>query len=252
MSDKSWNLICRKYRIYEHDFAKGPFILTAAQIKEATKRLPSTGEREVRILCKQDSRADRPKCFRDRNLFLLPIRNGEYAILEGEGYVDIPPRTGKPKPYKSKLKFDLLSSKIGDSEMQHLDKAYASSVLRTFMGDPSLVLTIRGRKYTPGFHFHAGSHRHQISTQSVQTEVDGGYEGTNQIVLVEAKNSSATDTIIRQLYYPMRQWSVCGKKVRLVFFEHQDGVATLREFFFKDQLDYHSIQIGRQESYLLA
>ncbi len=33
--------------------------------------------------------------------------------------------------------------------MQHLDFAYASSLIRTFMEDDTLVLTIRGRKYTP-------------------------------------------------------------------------------------------------------
>ncbi len=36
------------------------------------------------------------------------------------------------------------TTEIGDSEMQHLDYAYAASLIRTFTEDPSLVLTIRG------------------------------------------------------------------------------------------------------------
>lgn len=42
---------------------------------------------------------------------------------------------------------------MGDSEMQHLDFAYASSLMRTFLNDESLVLSIRGRKYTLEFCF---------------------------------------------------------------------------------------------------
>jgi hypothetical protein len=69
--------------------------------------------------------------------------------------------------------------------MQHLDYAYAASLIRTFTEDPSLVLTIRGRKYTPEFEFYVG--KQPIKVSSVQTEVDAGYEGKNQVVLVEAK-----------------------------------------------------------------
>lgn len=82
--------------------------------------------------------------------------------------------------------------------MQHLDFAYTSSLVRTFMNDDSLVLTIRGRKYTPQFSFRVG--KQKISVESVQTEVDAGYEGKNQVVLIEAKNSKTNNTIIRQLF----------------------------------------------------
>ncbi len=67
-----------------------PFILEAEQIKIATLAFKTTGEREVRVLCKQDSREDRPNVFAENNLFILPIKNGVYTILQGEGYIDIP------------------------------------------------------------------------------------------------------------------------------------------------------------------
>ena len=120
--------------------------------------------------------------------------------------------------YSSKLDFQLDTAKIGNSEMQHLDFAYAASLIRTFMEDPSLVLTIRGRKYTPDFEFKVG--KQVIKVSSVQTEVDAGYEGKNQVVLIEAKNFSATNVIIRQLYYPFRQWQEhTKKKVITLFFD---------------------------------
>ena len=84
--------------------------------------------------------------------------------------------------YRSKLDFTLDTSVVGNSEMQHLDFAYASSLIRSFLNDESLVLTIRGRKYTPKFEFTVGHNK--IVVESVQTEVDAGYEGRHQVVSV--------------------------------------------------------------------
>lgn len=80
MNHKPWSSIFDKYDIYKHDFSKSPFVLTAQQIKEATAHFTTTTEREVRVLCKQDTRESRPQIFIDHNLFILPIKNGTYAI----------------------------------------------------------------------------------------------------------------------------------------------------------------------------
>ena len=132
MNHKPWRSIFDKYGIHKHDFEKSPFIITAEQIKVATAHFKSTTEREVRVLCKQDSREDKPEVFVENSLFILPIKNGVYAVLKGEGYIDIPEILTKTKIYKSKLDFKLETSLIGNSEMQHLDFAYASSLIRFF------------------------------------------------------------------------------------------------------------------------
>ena len=239
MNHKPWQSIFDTYKIHKHNFAKEPFILKAEQIKEATKKFTKTTEREVRVLCKQDSREKRPNVFIENDLFILPIKNGTYAIIQGEGYIDIPEINAKTKFYRSKLDFELDTSKVGNSEMQHLDFAYASSLIRTFLNDESLLLTIRGRKYTPEFDFYAGKHKQLISTKSVQTEVDAGYEGRYQIVLIEAKNSNTKNTTIRQLYYPFRQWQYyTKKKVSVLFFEKQCDNYSLWEFVFDDVKNY--------------
>ena len=133
-------------------------------------------------------------------LFILPVKNKIYQIIKGEGYIDLPEIVGETIAYEPKIGFTLDTASIGDSEMQHLDYAYAISVIRTFINDHSLVLTIRGRKYTPRFDFRVG--KHNISTQSVQTEVDAGYEGEDKVVLIEAKNSKAPNTplTIKRIY----------------------------------------------------
>jgi len=251
-NSKSWKKIFDDYKILDHDFNKSPFLLSAAQIKRACQKFKETGEKEVRILCKQDTRESRPKIFRDNNLFLLPVKNGFYNIIKGEGYIDIPPIRDEVTVYSSKLDFLLDTAKIGDSEMQHLDFAYASSLIRTFTKDSSLVLTIRGRKYTPDFDFYVG--KQLIKVSSVQTEVDAGYEGKNQIVLIEAKSFNASNVIIRQLFYPYRQWqSRTKKKVVTLFFDKERGrdVYSIWQFEFTDPKDYNSIKLVKSGRFII-
>ncbi len=243
-NSKSWNKIFDDYEILKHDFDKSPFSLSATQIKRACQRFKETGEKEVRILCKQDSREDRPDIFIKNKLFLLPVKNGYYNIIKGDGYIDIPEIKQGLVIYSSQVDFQLDTTKIGDSEMQHLDYAYPASLIRTFTDDPSLVLTMRGRKYTPEFEFYV--EKQLIKVSGVQTEVDAGYEGKNQIVLIEAKNFSATNVIIRQLYYPFRQWQEhTKKKVVTLFFDKIRGenVYSIWQFEFGDPKNYNSIRL---------
>lgn len=146
------------------------------------------------------------------------------------------------------MDFRLETSLVGNSEMQHLDFAYASSLLRTFLNDDSFVLTIRGRKYTPKFEFYVN--KHKVITESVQTEVDAGYEGRNQVVLIEAKNIGSKNIIIRQLYYPFRQWQThTKKKVNVLFFEKQKEIYSIWHFHFRDTMNYNSIELLKSEKF---
>jgi len=248
--NNSWKTIFDYHKIHDHDFDQNPFFITAENIKEATRHFKKTTEKEVRILCYQDKREKRPLIFQEKNLFLLPTKNGEYVIVKGEGYIDIPTINSKSIEYKSQLGFQLETSIVGDSEMQHIDFAYAQSLIRTFFDDASLVLTIRGRKYTPSFSFFVN--KHKIEVDGVQTEVDAGYEGKNQVVLIEGKNTKSTNTIIRQIFYPYRQWKHYTKKnVKTLFFEKNDNIFSLWHFEFKDSNDYNSIFLVKSQNYLI-
>lgn len=251
MSDAAWTSIANSVGLLRHNFADGPLVITAEQIKTATAHYKKTNEREVRILCKQDSREDRPAIFKEHGLFLLPVHNGSYAILRGEGYIDIPDISGTASDYHSKLDFPLDTSEVGNSEMQHLDFAYASSLIRTYFDDLSLVLTIRGRKYTPKFSLRVGDQR--LEVDGVQTEVDAGYEGRNRVVLIEAKNAKTTNVIIRQLYYPFRQWQHCtAKPVHTVFFERRSDEFLMWEFRFSDTENYNSVRLTRSQRFRIT
>ncbi len=249
----SWNKIFTDNGILTHDFNNSPYYLSALQIKRSCQSFRETSEKEVRILCKQDSRDDRPDIFVEHGLFLLPVKNGHYAIIKGEGYVDIPDILGDATLYRPQLAFSLDTVHTGDSEMQHLDYAYALSIIRTFCEEPSLVLTIRGRKYTPPFNFSVNGQTIEVS--SVQTEVDAGYEGERSVVLIEAKNKRVSNEIIRQLYYPLRQWyAVTRKRVRTMFFCYSKEIQEyhLWEFHFEDINDYNSIRLLKSQKFKLV
>ena len=247
-NSNSWKKIFEDHKILEHDFLKSPFILTGWMIKESVQDFKRITEKEVRILCKQDSRKDVPAIMKDNGLFLLPTKNGDYIIIKWEGYVDIPEIEWQAIIYNSNLNFVLESSQVWNSEMQHLDFAYASSLIRTFMNDSTLVLTIRWRKYTPEFSFKAWGHL--IKTKSVQTEVDAWYEWKDKIVLIEAKNSKTKDTIIRQLFYPYKQWKInTSKEVILLFFEKRKKEYYMWQYEFTDENDYNSIKLVKTWKY---
>ena len=250
--DIPWLTIFDAYDIHNHDFDKGPFYITAKQIKTACQDFTKTAEKEVRILCYQAQRKDKPQVFVDKGLFLLPIKNGSYAIIKGEGYVDIPDITDEPILFEPKFNFNLYSHKIGNSEMQHLDYAYASGMVEHFCEVGSLFLTIRGRKYTPEFSFTVNEFG--ITQRSVQTEVDAGYEGETHVVLIEGKNTGVNDLIIRQLYYPFRKWSEdlkYRKKVLPVFFEKRDFLYMFWMYEFVQYDDYNSIKLTKTARYII-
>jgi hypothetical protein len=197
-----------------------------------------------------DSREDLPQVLRDKGLFILPIKNGEYILVKGEGYHDLQPPS-EIETFTSTLDFELKSAKVGDSEMQHIDYAFNIGLLNHFLefSDP-LYLQIRGRKRTPAFTLQVGPFN--ITTTSVQTEVDAGYEGRNGLVLVEAKSSSQNDFIIRQLYYPFRQWDInTQKNIRSLFFSFDSKTETqyFWEYEFTDKNNYNSIRLVKCASY---
>ena len=248
--DIGWEAIFDKYGIYSHDFDEQPYYIDSKKIKNAVQHLTTTSSKEVRILCYQASRKDRPQVFEDRGLFILPIKNGEYVIVRGEGYVDIPEIKSPAIEFKPNINFQLQAPLVGNSESQYLDYAFAIGLLEHFTEEKKLFLTIRGRKRTPG-EFKFKVNEFDITQGSVQTEVDGGYEGQQDIYLVEAKNAKQKEVIIRQLYFPYRYWSseITNKKVHPVFFEKQGDEYMLWLYEIADTHDYNSIRLVKSRKY---
>ena len=73
-NNNSWKKIFEDYKILEHDFSKEPFYLSAKDIKKSVQDFTSTSEKEVRILCKMDTKESLPEIMKENGLILLPIK----------------------------------------------------------------------------------------------------------------------------------------------------------------------------------
>jgi len=220
-------------------------VITSKEIKKISKEEP-------RILCKFDEYKNYPNILKMRDLFVLPIKNRYYQLLEGNGFHFIEPLPKvETETYISKLKFELLTSTHGSSESLYLDIAINSGLIEEFVQSSPLFLTIRGRKYSPKFNMRFGDT--ELEVESVQVEVDAGFEGRDVIVLIEAKGSKPESFNIRQLYFPYRFWgtNVEEKSIINIFFWYEESSDTyhLCQYDFKDEMNYHSIELERYKIY---
>lgn len=216
----------------------------------------STGN-ELRLMAKMDSSADVPAALRRHGYFVLPIKNGSYVLVRGNGFHVLENLPEPPTIFRPQLDFELVTLSVGDSEMQHLDYCYNVGLFEKFAGVIGLRQTIRGRKRMPAVEFSVGR-LGPISVQpGVQVEVDSGCEGRDDIVLIEAKGGEPTDFIVRQLFYPYRKWrhEIPHKRIRPWFFcSHEIAGRRLYRFWeyaFEDDAQYQSLKLLRGEAFFV-
>ncbi len=217
--------------------------ITADEIKAITGQ-------EARIMAKVDFSKDLPEVFKRNGYFLLPVKNGNYAIVRGEGFHLLEDKAALQE-YESKIDFPLTTAGRGQSEMQYLDHSYNTGVLEQVVGVGPLYQSIRGREYSRKFSFRVG--QTTLDTESVQIEVDSGLEGKDSIVLAEAKVGTPEDFIIRQLFYPYRHFQIVSpqKKIVPVFLTYDlaDQTYNIWVYKFTDPNDYNSIELERNHTF---
>jgi len=209
-------------------------------------------------MAKMDARSDLPTIFRSNGLFVLPVSNGEYVIVKGDGYHDLETPDSSPRTFQSTMPFDLVTSRVGRSEMQYVDLAYNAGLIEHFMGVDSLYLSVRGRKFSSSFDFRVNGSP-VLHVEGVQIEIDGGFEGERTFVVLEAKIDWTGNFNVRQLYYPLRSWEEtlrarsALKQVRPMFFVYDTQESTYRfwEYRFGAQEDYESIEFVRSKQFKL-
>jgi hypothetical protein len=249
-TNQAWEKIFASLRVKQRIEESGVVRITADEIKRLS-------EREPRLMTKFDSRKTRPKLLLDLGITILPTANGEYVLLRGDGYSDIPPARPAETYDASKIS-KLQTIRLGEgirSECQAIDTLFMISALRTFVGDESLQLTIRGRLRSGDFSFKFRTNIRQevVQVKGVQIEVDSGYEG-KKIAIVEAKFGSSESFIIRQLYYPYRELLRSGvtKEIVPILLVYSNLIYSLYSFSFQREDDYQSIRLARQADYILG
>lgn len=240
-NNEAWRYLFAALGIDEQLAANGRFDLSADRIKELTGKEPRT-------MSKWDTRDSRPEVLKRAEVTILPTSRHGYILLRGDGYCTLPP-TG-PARYHSPRELAPYTTLPWREELTKesaaIDVAAISHLLHNFTGDRALALTIRGRSGTPAFAFNfegSSGRTHQLLIDRAQVEVDAGFEG-DSIWLVEAKLGEPADFLIRQLYYPWRQWrELSGKEVVPLFLSYVNRTFGLFRYAFADPGHYHSIQL---------
>src|ERR1017187_3155166 len=222
---------------------------TASDLVTLTKHdIESVTGNELRLMAKMDSIADLPAALRRHGYFVLPVKNGEYVLVRGNGYHALEKLPEPPTVFRPRLDFELETLGVGDSESQHLDYCFNVGLVEGFAKLTGLRQTICGRKRMPAIEFHVGQVGPIQVKAGVQVETDLGCEGRSDIVLVEAKVGAPADFIARQLFYPYRKWrlEIPQKRIRPWFFCSTE-IASKRlyrfwEYEFTDEGQYQSLK----------
>jgi len=248
-NEAAWTQLFEKYKIDEIISKTGQCILRASEINEF---------REARLMTKFDHRFQVPDVLSERKLSILPISRGSYVLSPIEIFENF---TENPNieiaeftipPHIESIDFSTITS-----ESLAINCAYVSHILADFTQDENLLPTVSGRMSSQTFDFKikkVGNENSylRVNVQNAQVEIDGGYEGTVSLNLIEAKNSLSSDFLIRQLYYPYRLWNNrMHKTVRPIFLVYTNGIFHLREYRFCDSNCYNSIALVREKKYRL-
>tara|TARA_Y100000590_G_scaffold259293_1_gene291133 strand:+ start:270 stop:1043 length:774 start_codon:yes stop_codon:yes gene_type:complete len=251
--EKVWQKIISDLNLRNHNFSSEPFYVEHKKIKKIVSTLTEIPNniKEIRVLGSQIRREKKPNFFRENNLLLLPASNKEWVIIKGDGYFDIPTENIAKEKFESSLKFELDTlTENSTSESRYIAETFAKGIIQDFTGQDSLYLTLSGRKYAS---FNYNAYGFDLSCDSVQIEIDSGYESEDQVILIEAKAAGKiSNEVIRQLYFPRRYVSsITNKKIRNIFFVVTDKgqYVTLYEYDFKSEDTYESIFLVDSKKY---
>lgn len=246
LNDAAWQALFNKYNILDQIFRNGQFVISANQIKEF---------REPRLMTKFDHRVNLPAIFADNGLAILPISRGDYVISSFSAYKEFDPPTTDAQRISIPAYIQSLMPQFLISEAIALNCANACGILTDFLEDDALLPTVSGRMSSGNFGFNIETcvGTKYISVSNSQIEIDAAYEGINYLSLFEAKHDLSDDFLVRQLYYPFRVWSSrVTKSVKPVFLIFSNGVFNLYQYQFDDPLNYNSLRLIKQKSYMIA
>jgi len=239
-NDAPWAHIFEQLKILEA-LNKSPFYsITAKQINDI-------GKREARLMAKFDTKESLPQIFNKAELNINAVSNGNYIIFKDpshRSFITLPDyKNIIPEKFSPILDFDLqtLSFNTRMSESNAIDYAHHSKMLTRFSGEKELKLTTRGRFFSDSFKFQLGAIGN-IDVKGVQIEVDAGYEGHEQFLIIEAKSSTRASFNIRQLYYPYRHFqNKTSKKIRTLLLSFSNGIYYFTEIELTS--DYYGYNI---------
>lgn len=255
--DKKWEEIFEDLSILTK-LKKAPTVdISAKEIKKYA---------EPRLMTKFDHKNNLPDIFYANELSILPKSRGTYVIGRFDAYASFEQKVRDisiqelPFPdWIESIDFQKITS-----ESTIMDVALISGMLDDFIAEDDgnytqgLIATVDGRMSSGNFDFNVFNNKKSgqlipISVSNSQMEIDGGFENTENLTLIEAKAHSSKTFLIRQLYYPFRAWEQrIKKKVLPIYLQYDNGIYNLSLFKFEDIKNYNSIKLLRRKSYVIG
>ena len=230
-NDVAWQFLFEKHDMLRHIQEKSFFMISAEQINEF---------REARLMAKNDTKESLPKLFRQYQLNINAVSNGAYIIFKDpqhKSFLKLPDfKELKPEPFIPRFPFPLDTLEFSPQmpESRAIDFAHYAGLLQHYCGEKELVLTTRGRSFSDAFELVLSQEIGTVQVDRVQIEVDGGYEGAEQFLIIEAKSSTRNTFNIRQLFYPLQHFkNKTSKRIRTVLLSFSNGVYYFTEVAFE-------------------
>lgn len=243
----AWEKLFLKYNIVDKVNDAGCFEITSAQINEF---------RESRLMAKFDHLVNLPEIFRENQLSILPVSRYKYLIGRFNTHFKIPKMDAEVISIDSPAELESISHLNLYSESAALNFAYISGIIDDFINEKTFQ-TISGRMSTGRFSFQIQckgntSEFRSLSVDNSQCEIDAGFESENYLVIVEAKNYSVDDFLVRQLYYPFRLWmNKVTKKIVPILMTFSNDTFSFYEFAFLEAKEYTSISLVKLKKYII-
>lgn len=247
-TNQAWQQLFDDYNILDKIDSEGKYEIDAKQIKKY---------REPRLMAKFDCYQNLPDVFKKNKINILPTSRGSYVLGRFKLFQDLgdfPVDTLKiNKAYVPNL--ETIDINNISSEAMAINVMALSSILSDFLGVEPNYQTISGRMGSGEFSFNVDSYSNSsinVSVKNAQIEIDGGFENSENVVLLEAKNVFHDDFNVRQLYFPFRVWSnKVNKPIRLIFMIYFNQIYRLLEYEFVDIDNYSSLRFVKERLYSL-
>jgi hypothetical protein len=194
--DKGWNLIFKELNILESIKKNGFFDITSKAMNSIDTKV------DARLLAKIDTRKHLPSIFKDNSLGILSISNGVYKIAKFDQFFDLNEKNvpvEKLEILLTKPKMELLNEDNITSESKAIDFVYDSDVLNLIFGD-QFRLAKRDRERSLEINFKIDGIKFNV--EGTQVEIDGCYEGVDNVLIIEGKSCDLNNLTLRQILYP--------------------------------------------------
>lgn len=247
-NDAAWEKLFEAHRIIERVDRDGVYEISAGHINK---------QREARLMTKFDHHIQLPTLFKQNNFTIQPNSRGTYLIGRFVSYqpiLDDESLEIEEVPFPTHI--ETINPENIYSESAALLCAYNAGIISRLL-EEEVSLTVLGRMSTGRFNYLINDSRrttpYEINVNNSQLEIDSGFEGQRAFALVEAKNESVQDFLVRQLYYPYRLWkSKTTKTVVPVFMSYSNDVFSFHVFLFEQENNYNSIKLVSRKKYRIG